>query len=214
MSNPSKGKIWRNISKQIDRLDDRLGMKIDPNIKGVVIGFNANRLPTKMSCGGHITKDRERAFPWVYFEAPNEPKYRFGGDKKLMNRLAKKYQIKSSDIFYQVNKLAAKEYWVAVLKKKIPETKNYIHWTQKNKRLEHKVKSCLKAFYAQRKDKPEVRIELGPISPGSRIEVLDKYANKWKKNLSEKDFKSKIKESQKEMSLLADFLKVRFFAGR
>lgn len=206
-----KEKIWKNISKQIDHLDDRLGMKIDPLIKSVVIGCNANRLYTRMSCGGHITKDRERAFPWVYFEAPNEPKYRHIGEKRLRNVIAKKYGIDSSALYYQVNKAAAKEYWNLIMVEKHAETKNYINWLKKNKQLEQRVKQCLDAFYAKRKDKPEVKIEMGPILPGARIEVLDKYAKKWKKNLSEKDFRNKIKEAQKEMSLLASFLKIRFF---
>lgn len=209
-----KEKIWKNINKQIHHLNDRLGMKIDPLIKGVVIGFNVNRLYTKMSCGGHITKDRERAFPWVYFEAPNEPKYRHVGEKRLKAYIAQKYGIDSSALYYQANKVAEKEYWNLIMVEKHAETKNYINWFKKNKQLEQRVKQRLDAFYAKRKDKPEVKIEMGQIFPGARIEVLDKYAKKWKKNLSGKDFRNKIKDAQKEMSLLASFLKTSFFAGK
>lgn len=64
-----KQRNWRTMAEYVDRIGDRLGMKVDTGIKDTVVVLNVFGTRTSQSCEGHI--ERGIAAPWVDF-APVE----------------------------------------------------------------------------------------------------------------------------------------------
>jgi len=54
---------WEEISAGVDGITDKLGEKIDPNIKEAVIALKALDINASQSCEGHL--DRGIAAPWI-----------------------------------------------------------------------------------------------------------------------------------------------------
>jgi hypothetical protein len=58
--------------------------------------FNAVGLYTSGSCEGHF--DHELLAPWIYVEAPNEPKERYIGENEIYRKVARKYNLKVEEL--------------------------------------------------------------------------------------------------------------------
>jgi len=79
-----KNKRWKDAEKLINEATER-DRPIDPRIKETVIALNILGLPTSQSCEGHIKKDDWPA-PWIDIKDPDEPSYRFVGERELAER--------------------------------------------------------------------------------------------------------------------------------
>lgn len=60
---------WNRIEQDVERITDKLGRAIDPEIKPLVVALKANRFGTTQSCEGHIDEEG-LAYPWVQVESP------------------------------------------------------------------------------------------------------------------------------------------------
>ncbi len=201
-------KIWKEISIWADHVTDALGMPIDPEIKEVVIGLNANGISTYASCGGHINDDR-REFPWIGCKAPDEPDYRYLNEPEIVDSIIKKYKIdppQKNMIFG--NGLAIDEYYRRT-RNELDDPK-YVEWNKGNYPLQVKVYKLLEEFNAQPSHTKGIRYVYGGIYPGCLIEIPDDQEKHWKKSLPDKELISKILEAREEMIIFASFLKDKF----
>ncbi|MFL5627216.1 MAG: hypothetical protein ACJ788_16675 [Ktedonobacteraceae bacterium] len=65
----SKEQQWQEVTDQVARLVDALGMPIDPGIRDTMIALNVLGIHTLASCEGHL--DRGIAAPWLDIGDPN-----------------------------------------------------------------------------------------------------------------------------------------------
>ncbi len=56
------------IGQEVDKMEDKLGEKIDPGIRDTLIAVKAHEIPTSGSCEGH--DNRAEALPWIQIENP------------------------------------------------------------------------------------------------------------------------------------------------
>jgi hypothetical protein len=62
-----KQQHWDEVTANMSRVTDKLGMPIDKGIFDTVVALNALGISTSMSCEGHL--DHGRAAPWIRFHA-------------------------------------------------------------------------------------------------------------------------------------------------
>jgi len=89
-TNPKESEL-ENARLNLENTSDRLGFKIDENIKESVAVLNVSGFNTSQSCEGHV--ERGIAAPWISIAAPNEPEERFEGENEIIKSTARKYQI-------------------------------------------------------------------------------------------------------------------------
>lgn len=195
-----KQKIWNETLASMDRLVDGLGQHMDENIKECVAGFIVNGLNTDGSCGGHIEPDGLR-FPFVYFEAPNKPKFRWVGEEELVQGILQKYNLK---VYREIFSNDAAESELDEGLKKIyesrgEETVEYKEWkkhqdvqNQEISKLIQEINSSLGA----------AKIKTDPIYPGVKI-VSSEYSDN-------EESVEKIESSQITFAEITDYLKQKF----
>ncbi len=95
-----KQTLRKKIEEEIGKISDKLGMKIDSEIKEAVIVLKLSGFETSMSCGGHV--DRALPYPWIDIIAP-------GKKNVAYEELQKKYEVAKVVILSdQENELKAK----------------------------------------------------------------------------------------------------------
>jgi|SRR3989344_2224190 len=133
--NNSKETEWQCKLGEFGEVGDALGEGIDERIKETVAAFNLVGLNTYASCEGHL--EWGIGAPWVDVQAEGEPDERFIGEKKIIEKIAKKYGITYEDVERANNK----EAWVEAIKifsenEETPESKA---WSKKNERLRERL---------------------------------------------------------------------------
>ncbi len=198
--------------EKTEKIVDALGYGIDDGIKETVTAFNISGLPTSSSCEGHL--NRGLLLPWVKVSAPSEPKDRFVVGEDTISRIAKKYDIPEEDVRRANNKNA----WIELrdeLSNK-DETKEYIDWREKNKKLINRANTFLTDFYKEHKAIDGIRLVVSENSEGDfHIHSKSEYAVM---PISEKVFSSEEKRghleiqelARKEMNLFTEFLRKQY----
>jgi len=74
-SDPScPARRWRDMADAVARLTDRLGLPVDPGIRGTVAALNLLGLPTTLSCEGNVNaRGHGLPAPWVDFACGDDP---------------------------------------------------------------------------------------------------------------------------------------------
>jgi hypothetical protein len=72
MSVLTKNQEWEQVFDVVARTVDGMGRPIDRGIIGVVLGLNAHRIRTRMSCEGHL--DHGLLYPWIWVPAEDQGK--------------------------------------------------------------------------------------------------------------------------------------------
>ncbi len=208
--NMNKNTKWIKITKKVNSLKDALGMPIDSKIKQVVIGLNANGITTTSSCGGH--KNRGVLFPWVMCSPVNgKPKYRFNHEKIIWEKIIKKYNIVSKNIFWPKNKEAETEYYKLCLA--AGETKKYKNWYKKLDLFIEEMRKILKEFYSNRDSEIKIVVD-DKIFENALFSIPEeKLEMKLRKKLNNKHLLNLLVQTRKEMSAFAEFLKKRYFSN-
>lgn len=62
-----KEKKWQELENGLETTIDKLGKRIDPEIKFAIVALKANGFGTTGSCSGHV--DRALPYPWVQVES-------------------------------------------------------------------------------------------------------------------------------------------------
>lgn len=202
-----KERNWKWYSNEVNLLKDKLGMLVDSKIKNVVIGLNANKINTKSSCGGHSNK--EILFPWVSCTPGNEPEFRWENEKKIKEKIIKKYNIISKNIFFPINKEAEMEYYR--ISKEASETKKYKEWYKKVDPFIDNMENILKEFYKQRESKMKIVIDRNIYAHAYFMVPGEKKEKSLRKNCSNNELRKELEEAQKEMSAFGKFLKEKYF---
>ncbi len=212
----SRQEKWERISNEIKKTADALGYEIDKNIKDAVIALNAHDINTIASCEGHAEK-RQFSAPWVKIAAPDEPEERFNGQNKAFENVAKKYNLPIEEVKRMTPEDA---YWEARHEfEKNEETKEYIDWKEKSRKLMEVVEKMLNDFYQERKLSENLRIQIENniddvgegnfriYSGGKDYQIIEKdLEGKEKKELEER-----MGLYRNETNLFAEFLKDKFF---
>jgi len=119
-----KEQAWQLKEREIEAVTDRLGFPIEPGIKDVVVGLNLLGLNTTQSCEGH--PDRGMGAPWVEVAAPDEPVWRFAGQKEIFQNVADKYGVDLEAVLRADNEDAWKEAWNLTINNDADPTPDYL----------------------------------------------------------------------------------------
>ena len=198
-----KQKKWQEISSEAEKIADRLGMEIDPGIKETVIALKANDFGTDQSCEGH--SDRGLPYPWVdiisLFHEIHEKEFdKLYWDK---NNLFDKY---SNDIDPDEWSETDKDEYEDIQKK-------LLVFQQEDKKECDRLQNILDEFY-RNNESNDVRYGLRykRLRPLQTIKENAKLEKEYLKNLSKEEKESLLRQSQKEMQKITEFLKQSFFA--
>lgn len=206
---------WEMKEKEIEKIRDVCGEKIDEGIKETVIALNLLELPTRSSCEGHL--DHGISAPWVEISAPNEPEERFIGENKIFQEIAKKYNLSLEEV-KKGNDL--KIYFEAFRKaSKNKETLEYKKWRKENKKLKEKAKILLNEFYKNREVPQNIKLKITEYDSGIfRIHNGGKdykpiFEDEFKKlsDRKKEELSKRLQRYQEEMKEFAKFLKKKYF---
>ena len=213
MDAKSKKEIaWEKQEKEVEQIADSLGEKIDDQIKQSVVAFNVMRLSTAGSCEGHT--DHGMSAPWIEVAAPDQPKERFIGQKKIEYRIAEKYDISVEEVQkgknYNAYAEAVKEY------SQNNETPEYKQWRDKTQKLKEKAINLLEEFYQEREVDSAIRLQISQGGEGEfRVHNGGEDYKSAPKILSDAQKQELIKrlvKYQEEMKQFAEFLRDKYFA--
>ena len=208
----NKELIWRRKLEELEEIGDSLNKGIDEGIKETVAVFNLMGLNTYASCEGHLNWGM--GAPWVGVQAEDEPDERFMGEKKNIEKIAKKYGITYEDVKQANNK----EAWVEAVKtsSESEEMPEYKDWRKENEKLWEKAQEFLDEFYKDRNAPADSRLVIEGIGGGGAFrlhnggkdyEVMPKdMAEEQKSGLQER-----LPRHQAEMLAFGEFLKNKFF---
>lgn len=198
--------------KEIKKTGDVLGLGIDEKVQETCAVLNLLGLSTTASCQGHL--EHGMSAPWIEISALNEPEERFRGEKKIFQRVAKRYRIPVEDVIRSIHEKAYKEAVREASDK--GETKEYKQWRKENKKLIKKASALLKEFYRNRKISPHVRVKITEYGEGNfRIHNggMDyrPVSKKMTKRQKELLFK-RLLRYQEEMEVFTKFLEKKYFS--
>jgi hypothetical protein len=205
--------LLKKLRKKVDKITDALGMPVDEGIKEDIIMFNAVGLYTSSSCKGYL--GHGLLAPWIYVEAPNEPKERYVKESEIYRKVARKYNLKVEEVRRDYDIDA----WCEAIEKgeKRGETKKYKIWRKENKKLLKKAKKFLDEFYKNREVHSDIKLEIEIFGNGSfRIHNGGKYY-KLVNDLSRKEkreVKKMLEKFREEMNAFTEFLKNKYFSPR
>ncbi|EKD23927.1 MAG: hypothetical protein ACD_81C00142G0004 [uncultured bacterium] len=199
---------------------DRLGLEIDRNIIECVAVLNALKINTASSCGGHTEEGKGRlAFPYLYFEAPESPMYRFEGEMEVREEVAKKHSIAPEDVLREDPSIA-KEFYKAIEERGSGESIEWKEWMMKNKELKERVMKLLVEFNTRRSEEDGVYLRFERIFPGSRIETIEREEDeRLKRGVKKQEIPrvvvvEKVLSAQKEMKAFEEFLKRKYLSEK
>ncbi len=70
-----KDQAWDKMRKEVEKLEDALGEKIEQNIIETVIALRLNNFSTFQSCGGHPKTETGTPYPWVIIQKEEPEKW-------------------------------------------------------------------------------------------------------------------------------------------
>ena len=210
--------VWDSKLKELEKVTDRLGMPIDGNILETIAGLNLLEIPTTSSCGGHLRSEEDHKIGFPYFggHATNEPKTRFVGEQELRDKVAVKYGIDPKNV--DRDKKSLHEYWDILADDDYQETEEYQAWMSQNEDIKNRIARLLEEFYQGAEVLPQVKLHIGRIYPGYRIEtVYDSVIEALEKSgLSEEEMATKaedyVRTAQEEMIRFTEFLKRKYLS--
>ncbi len=86
-SNSGKEILWEQRRQEVEKIVDRLGKKIEGEIKEAVAAFRVSDFPTDGSCEGHIRREGEKKhglpYPWVDICAPAPEGWQESKEKQM-----------------------------------------------------------------------------------------------------------------------------------
>ncbi len=206
-----KQAAWNEKLKELDRLADRLGMPVDEDIKEAVAALNLMDIPTSSSCGGHIGERFN--FPYLMGKAEGRPKYKFPGQREILEDLAQEHSLpveELEDRLYKYPEIERK-FWNYIHEHDIHTTDEYIGWLVETKRLEEKLRLLLEEFNT---DKADALLHMMPMGDGYRVESNDEKEYAHPNELDPAVATEKILKAQKEMQAFTEFLKEKYFQKR
>ena len=188
---------------------------IDPGIFETVLYLNALDLPTTQSCEGHAEEGRGRPFPWVRFEAPDEPHERFVGETDAYQRAADEAGVlveqlrqgKPDDAYWQLHREISQ----------YEETPEFQRWMKKNLELHEKVTNLLNEFYQSREVPPDTCLVVEDSS-GLNFEVHSNEENSkkfaWHEAAPEElaAAREKLPRRREELVAFTEFLKHKYLS--
>lgn len=203
--------IWEQKLKELDEVTDGVVLGLDKHIKEVVADFNVNGFNTGQSCEGHT----EQGFgaPWIRTEAPDQPEERSVNERKIYEKVARKYAVPYEDVKRDINHKA----WLEAVKlcDKQDETPEYMAWKGQGRRLREKIKKFADEFYKDRDVDFKTKIRIPKISATGKIFIhnggrdynpVENMKEKQKNGLEER-----LVKYREEMQAFGDFLKDKFF---
>ncbi|MFA7315790.1 MAG: hypothetical protein WC059_03255 [Candidatus Paceibacterota bacterium] len=203
--NTEKQNLWNSKFKEVEMITDRLGKRIDSNIKESVVAFSALGFNTSGSCEGHL--DRGLPYPWIDIDAFD--KKDFLEFTKIKERVEeKKYP----------NEQSAKKDDPELYEKIIQIQQKF---SNQRKEVEQKIDTLLKEFYLSHKsylaggDIMAERFGRGfriqtSLSRGLGLDNWKKFDERMNK-LSVEEKNKFLENNQKEMADFTVFLKNKFF---
>lgn len=205
-----KQRAWEGARKEIDILADSLGEGVDDKVKDVVVACKVLALHTGQSCEGHT--DHGIAAPWIRFEAPNEPKYRYVGEQDMWIRIAKKYRMSPEKARRGYNAQAWQEGVKGLADNK--ETLQYKRWAKGTAALEGRVASLLAEFYQGKETEADIRLNITDMAGSFTVgNGGDDARPVEERNLSEEEkglLEKRLERYQSEMVAFGEFLRQKF----
>ena len=205
--------------QKVEEFADLKGMGVDEGIKETVAVFNSMELSTSASCEGHLGGESKHGYlvPWVDFEAPNQPKWRFENEEEIYEQVAQKYTVSVEEVFRGRHEQAWAE--ASRLISQQEETVEYKEWEKENDKLLEKVNSLLQEFYSTRDASDEARIIIDTyaswfrIHGGGKFYIPNSDTEKIQSDLTDEErarIPEVLKTSQQEMKDFTDFLHDKF----
>lgn len=207
-----KQAAWDKVAEQVDKITDKLGKPIDPEIKEAVTAFIVNKFPTYDSCEGHIEKHSDKIIilrPRVSV-GYDEPHQRFVNESEIRNRIASQFGISPDKL--EENESAQRAYWDCIQKHDVIETPEYLEIRAKNRELEKLISDIIQAFYKDREAQESIRLSIERIGPAGHFSVIT--GKELSEEIEESDlkkFQEELQQAQEEMRTFTQFLKERFF---
>lgn len=206
-----KQRVWDAARKEIDTWADALGEDVDERVKEAVTACKVLGLNTGQSCQGHT--DHGIGAPWIRFEAPNEPKYRYVGEQDMWIRIAKKYRLSSEKARRGYNMQAWQEGVRQISDNK--ETLQYGRWKKETGALRDRVASLLAEFYTGREPDTDIRLDIMDMGGSFVIGNGGEDAlPAEERNLGEEEKRAlgtRLARYQSEMVAFGEFLRQKFF---
>ena len=189
-----KERRWQEVSAEVGRITDRLGLPIDEGIKETVVALNVLAINTTQSCEGH--PDWGTGSPWIDLAAKDSD--------DLEQRMR--------DAFAAANSGDAQHFQPADVAKLYEEAHRLRlevsrqHLTEARKVIRH-----LEAFYRDRPVPFDRRLTLQSFGSGrTRIESQGAMLQEV---LPYDSRQQKLVEYQEEMRAFTAFMKARYFSG-
>lgn len=205
----SKTKRWQNMEKEVASWRDALGLKIDPEIKKMVVVLNLLNFKTTQSCEGHI--DWGRPYPWVRITTKSpELSDLFNKRKKILDFIREqetKTQKKHPRL--SLGEALRKENSLKILEahKKIHPLNDKIEKTSRLMIIQ--LKKLVTDFYKKHPIDPDKMLVLSKF--GFENFELFSLGGDWQVIRDNNEKLKKLQEYQKEMNLFADFLTDYYF---
>lgn len=136
---------WQAKREEVEQVTDRLGFPIEPRIKETVIGLNLFEINTTQSCEGH--PDRGMGAPWVEIATPNEPGWRFVGQKEIFEKVAEQYGVSLEAVLHADNEEAWQVAWQITARGDPTPTAEYQAWEKESQAIREEAGALLSDFY-------------------------------------------------------------------
>lgn len=198
----------------LNDLTDRLGLGIDEGIRETVVAFNVLRVPTYMSCEGHVEYRGEKVgikkiSPYVSV-GMETPDVRFEGESEIRARIAAKFNISPDNIGRYTDEYiqATNEFYDST--KGVSETQEYVRVRNINEQLIGVVGGWLEEFHGIENIPPNLHLKVKGVGPAGHFVVS---CDRGKDNIAESDmlqYQGELTEEQEVMSSFTAFLKSKF----
>lgn len=195
-----KEERWRQVMESLDGVTDELGEHVDENIKEAVAGFILNGIPTSSSCGGHLEEGEVR-FPYVAGKAKGMPRYRFVGEREILEGIARRRGLKDAkEVFEDAD--AEQEYLDAV--DESGETDEYREWYLQNAPVREAVAKLVEEYRSSPGGEGS-GIRTRPHYPGYKVVAHEDVTNE-----DDAGKRIRVARAQGNFSGFAGYLKRRF----
>ncbi len=228
MSKSDKNKIWAKEKASVDKITDRLGLKIDDGIKDCVIALRLLGLNTTASHEGKIDR---YPIPYIDLASPNIGKFMEKRDEiicRLQTPEEKETEKEIDHLYHKLNELDSNdEFQVEKIKKSIKElTSKYKDFKfpasaeieeidkkiiSENFETEKKIELLLEEFYKNRVSPKEARLQIN-VSYLGEIRLKSSGAEIQENETDGETKLNRLKLFQNEMADFTNFLKNKFIS--
>lgn len=195
-----KEKKWREIEFELETTIDKLGKRIDEEIKFAIISLKVNGFGTTGSCSGHV--NRAVPYPWVAVESQLAEQHLYDPRYIELKTKARAAWRKEGE---ELSKVEQEEY------KRLVQTE-----IEENEKSFQRLTSLLEEFYKNDNRDNQVRltIDKGPwnqsrLQPEGMPERMKPA--EIQKLWSQEEITKNLELFRQEMDRFATFLKKKFF---